>query len=135
VSNVLLYTRQAISIPGGTTYSLCVLDVSPYREIRGFFAPRDGEITLTLQVLAPNDPGAETHPPLGNVMGVLDASSEPETEPSPSNGHVIGILDQFALQVEFTRTYATPGILLEVVASAAAGVSTRIGQVTFIGRT
>lgn len=58
-----------ILIPGGSSKnSLCVLDVSPFWEIRGFFDQRQGEITLSLQILAPNHPGAE---------------------PSPSNGYVI----------------------------------------------
>jgi hypothetical protein len=135
VSNELLYTREAISIPGGTSLSLCVLDVSTYREIRGFFAPRHGEITLTLQVLVPNSPSAATGPPIGNLEGILDGPNSPSAVPSPSNGHVIGILDQFVLEVEFTRTYATPGISLEVIASANSEFSCRIGQVTFIGRT
>ena len=135
MSNELLYTRQGISFPGGTSYSLCVLDVSPYQEIRGFFAPRDGEITLTLQVVEPPNPGAATHPPIGSGTGILDAPNNPEVEPSPPNYKVIGILDQFALEVEFTRTYSTPGIWLEVLASSVSEFSVRIAQVTFIGRT
>jgi hypothetical protein len=115
MSNDMLYAREDILIPGGSSnISVCVLDVSRYWEIRGFFAQRLGEITLTLQVLAPNDPGAE---------------------PSPSNGYVIGTLDQFALQGNFTRTYSTPGIWLEVLATAGPGGGARIGQLTFVGRT
>jgi hypothetical protein len=115
VSSDLLYAKQDILIPGGSSnISVCVLDVSPYWEIRGFFAQRLGEITLTLQVLAPNTHGAE---------------------PSPSNGYVIGLLDQFSLQGDFTRTYSTPGIWLEVLASAGPGGGARIGQLSFVGRT
>jgi hypothetical protein len=115
VSNDLLYAKQDILIPGGSSnISVCVLDVSAYWEIRGFFAARLGEITLTLQALAPNHPGVE-----------LNAS----------NGYVIGMLDQFALQGDFTRTYSTPGIWLEVLASAGPGGGARIGQLTFVGRT
>ena len=88
--------------------------MSPYWEIRGFFDQRQGEITLSLQILAPNHPGAE---------------------PSPSNGYVIGMLDQFALQGIFTRTYPTPGIWLEVLAAAGPGGGARIGQLTLVGRT
>jgi hypothetical protein len=135
VSNELLYERKAISIPGGTSYSLCVLDVSPYREIRGFFAPREGEITLTLQLVAPPNSGGATSPPIGSVTGILDGPNNPREEPSPPNYNVIGILDQFVLEVEFTRTYSTPGIWLEVFASAVGDGGTRIGQVTLIGRT
>lgn len=134
MSNELLYTRESISIPGGTSYSLCVLDVSPYREIRGFFAPREGEITLTLQVVTPPNPGAATSPPIGSGTGILDAPNNPGEEPSPPNNKVIGILDQFVLEAEFTRTYSTPGIWLEVLALAGRGGGTRIGQVTLIGR-
>jgi hypothetical protein len=115
VSNQLLYARQGILIPGGTSdNSVCVLDVSPYWEIRGFFAQRDGDITLTLQALAPNNPGAE---------------------PSSSNGKIIGVLDEFTLQGDFTRTYSTPGIWLEVLASSGRGGGARIGQLSFVGRT
>ena len=114
MSNELLYARQDILIPGGSSdVSVLVVDVSPYWEIRGFFAQRTGQITLTLQVLAPNNEGAE---------------------PSPSNGHVIGTLDQFALQGEITRTYSTPGIWLQVLASAGPGGGVRIGQLTLVGR-
>jgi hypothetical protein len=135
VSNELLYERKGIHFPEGTSYSLCVLDVSSYREIRGFFAPRDGEVTLTLQIIEPPNPGAATHPPIGSGTGILDTPNNPGEEPSPPNYNVIGILDQFVLEVEFTRTYSTPGIWLEVLASAPPGGNPRIGQVTLIGRT
>ncbi|MFY9782283.1 MAG: hypothetical protein WAK12_01935 [Acidimicrobiales bacterium] len=111
----LLYAREDIEVPGGDlTTSVCVIDVSPYWEIRGFFAQRSGPITLTLRILAPNNPGAE---------------------PSSSNGYVIGQLDQFALQGDITRTYTMPGIWLEVLATTGSGGGKRIGQLTFVGRT
>jgi hypothetical protein len=115
VSNELLYAKQDILIPGGSSnISVCVFDVSPYWEIRGFFKQNTGDITLTLQILEPNHPGAE---------------------PSASNGNFIGMLDQFALQGDFTRTYSTTGIWLEVLASSGPGGGVRIGQLTFVGRT
>jgi hypothetical protein len=45
------------------------------------------------------------------------------------------MLDQFALQGDFTRTYSTPGIWLEVLATSGPGGGARIGQLTFVGRT
>jgi hypothetical protein len=115
VGTKLIYAREDIEVPGGNlTTSVCVIDVSTYSEIRGFFAQRSGPISLTLQILAPNHSG---------------------DEPSASNGYVIGQLDQFALEGDFTRTYTMPGIWLEVLATTGSGGGKRIGQLTFVGRT
>lgn len=115
MSNVLLSAISAsIEIPGGTSdNSLLMIDVEPYQEIRGFFGKRSGpEITLTLQILRPNNP---------------------EDKPSAQDGTVIGVLDQFVLEGEFSRAYSVPGLWLQVLASIGPGGGARIGQLAFVG--
>jgi hypothetical protein len=114
VANVLLSAITAsIEIPGGTSdNSLLVIDVSPYQEIRGFFGKRSGpEITLTLQIIKPNNP---------------------EDKPSAAGGTVIGVLDQFIVDGEFSRSYSAPGLWLQVLASIGSGGGARIGHLAFV---
>lgn len=115
MANIVLSAIEAdLLIPGGTSdNSLLVIDVKPYREIRGFFAKRGGpQITLTLQILEPNSS---------------------DDKPSAANGSVIGVLDQFVLEGEFSRLYGAPGPWLQVLASIGPGGGARIGQLAFVG--
>lgn len=115
MGNVLLSAiESSIEIPGGTSAnSLLVINVEPYQEIRGFFGKRSGpEITLTLQILNPTNPG---------------------NKPSATDATVIGVLDQFTLEGEFSRSYSVPGIWLQVLASIGSGGGARIGQLAFVG--
>jgi hypothetical protein len=105
-----------VEIPGGNTTTMFELDVHKYYEIRGFFAKHSGQdITITLQVVRPNDPNDT--PPAGG-------------------GTVLGVLDTFLLPggQTFSRSYTTPGLWLQVLATAGAGGGARIGQLAFIGR-
>jgi hypothetical protein len=108
MGNVLLSAIEfSMEIPGGTSdSSLLVMNVEPYREIRGFFGKRSGpEITLTLQILNPKSP---------------------EDKPSATNGTVIGVLDQFTLEGDFPRSYSVPGLWLQVLASIGPGGGARM---------
>jgi hypothetical protein len=92
------------------------LDVHKYYEIRGFFAKHSGQdITITLQVVRPND--ANDTPPAGG-------------------GTVIGVLDTLTLTdgQSFSRSYTTPGLWLQVLATTGAGGGARLGRLAFIGR-
>jgi hypothetical protein len=103
-------------LPGGNlTTTLLELDVSKYYEVRGFFGKKEGkEITITLQVVRPNNP---------------------DETPAAGGGTVIGTLDTFALPdgQSFSRSYTTPGLWLQVLATTGPE-SARIGQLAFIGR-
>lgn len=113
--NVLLHSiTSSIEVPGGTSdNSLLVIDVQPYQEIRGFFGKRLGpQITLTLQILKPNNAN---------------------DRPSATNGTVIGVLDQFILEGDFSHSYNVPGVWLQVLASIGPGGGARIGQLAFVG--
>jgi hypothetical protein len=105
-------------LPGGNlTTTVFEFDVSKYYEVRGFFARKaeSEEITITLQVVRPNDP------------------NEP---PATGGGTVIGTLDTFALPDEaqpITRSYTTPGLWLQVLATTGPH-SARLHELSFIGR-
>jgi hypothetical protein len=105
-------------LPGGNlTTTVFEFDVSKYYEVRGFFAKKEGskEITITLQVVRPNNPN--------------------ET-PAAGGGTVIGTLDTFALPdgQSFSRSYTTPGLWLQVLATTGS-YSARLHELAFIGRT
>ncbi|MGC1185350.1 MAG: hypothetical protein WBA31_09400 [Candidatus Dormiibacterota bacterium] len=116
MANVLISAiTSPIEIVEGTA-SLLVIDVSPYREIRGFFGSRpvpETILTLTLQILKANDPA---------------------DKPNAADGTVIGVLDQFIVDTEFSRSYSAPGLWLQVLASASSGgFPVRINRMAFVG--
>lgn len=98
---------------GSVTNTLLDLDVSKFYEVRGFFALEEGEdVTITLQVVRPDDPN--------------------ET-PTPDGGTVIGTLDTFALPAgqAFSRSYTTPGLWLRVLGTTE--FSAHLSELSFIG--
>jgi hypothetical protein len=96
------------------TNTLLDLDVSKFYEVRGFFALEQGEdVTITLQVVRPDDPN--------------------ET-PTPDGGTVIGTLDTFHLSDNgqpLTRIYTTPGLWLRVLGTTE--FSAHLSELSFIG--
>jgi len=110
MATVLLNAITAdLNVPGGTSdLEIVEFDVSPYREIRGFFGKRGGpEVTITIQLI---DPSGHHK---GDVIGVLDAFTVEEGEP-------------------FSRSWNTPGLTLRVLVSVGAGGGAHLEYLAFV---